>query len=491
MEKTKRNHPIWILKKMVFGIRQIIIPFAFVFITSLKKLNLFSIIAILLGIVVIYGILALISWKNYTYSFDGQILWVKKGFLVKNRQGLAMEQVTTINTTQSLIDRLLKLQNLKIDTSSINKGNEVSLLISPIEVETLRAYFQKPSPSPESEEVISESAPPPPVKFPTFTVKTRELIIYAIASNGFLAGIVFFISLLGLFDSSPEFTKKIEDSMMSFLGDLSLDALNQISWWKVLLIVIVFLFVYVFFSLIVSMIVAYIKYFQFQVTRNENDILIEYGLFEKKKYILPIHKVRAMYISYGLLGQFLKLSTLKIESIGYGDEKGEAAILYPIASEARRKEIVKALLPDFNFEPTWIRSPKRAFSNYIISNSLLVTLVAIILSFTWDYGVWTFALVVFFGFCGLQSYKKSAISMDALKLVVQGGALSKTITILPLDGIQSFSESQNLFQKRKKLQNLSFAYQSNLPAGARTRIRFLDQAVASEISAKIYTCILK
>lgn len=54
---------------------------------------------------------------------------------------------------------------------------------------------------------------------------------------------------------------------------------------------------------------------------------ISYGLINEKNYSFDKKKIKGIHIKQNLLMQFFNISTIEIENIGYGDEKGEKAIL--------------------------------------------------------------------------------------------------------------------------------------------------------------------
>ena len=213
-------------------------------------------------------------------------------------------------------------------------------------------------------------------------------------------------------------------------------------------VILFVLFAYIFFSFLISIILAVVKYYDFKVSRQGDKIGISYGLLEKKQYDLSADKNTALYLKYGLIGQFYKIGELKIESIGYGDEKGEAAILYPILRDSKRAEILKVLLPEYAFEDAVCRPPDRAMKSFLIKYMTVPFLIAIILSFTIPYGAFAWIAVVLFGVAGFVSYKKTRISRAADQFVLMGGILGKWITVVKSPSYSRRSLQSNPFSKK-------------------------------------------
>ena len=181
-----------------------------------------------------------------------------------------------------------------------------------------------------------------------------------------------------------------------------------------------------------------------------------------------------------MIGQFCKIGELKIESIGYGDEKGEAAILYPVIKDHKRVEIIDTLLPEYAFEDAVCKPPKRALKSFLIKYTSIPFIIAMILSFTVPYGAFSWIAVVLVCMAGFMSYKKMRISRTGDQFVLMGGVLGKWTTVIKSSHIQAINSSQSFFQKRNGLVHLEYSYQSN-NFGKKAGVQFLDQKEVVEM----------
>ena len=251
-------------------------------------------------------------------------------------------------------------------------------------------------------------------------------------------------------------------------------AVKGLSVHAIISAVLFVLFAYIFFSFLISTVYAVVKYYDFTVSRHGNQIEITHGLLEKKRYNLSADKITALYMKYGVIGQFCGIGELKIESIGYGDEKGEAAILYPVIKEDKRVGVLETLLPEYAFEVPVCKPPKRALKSFLIKYTSFPFLLAAILSFTVPYGAFSWIAVVLFFMAGFMSFKKTRISLREDQFVIMGGIMGKGITVIKSAHIQAINTRQSFFQKRSGLVHLEYSFQSN-NFGKTAGAQFLDQ----------------
>jgi len=461
-------------------IKQMILPILAIFFANLRGREGWVIalgIAVLLIILLIFAVL---SWKNTFYYVENDVLFYQKGVLSKSKQGISIEKITTINENQELVERIFQLSTFKVDAGSVTKGNEIKLTISKKEAEILKEQLGKSKINNPSQEAASEEPSESPVIKTEYRISIKELVLYAIASNSFFAGLVFLLAVWQFIEDIPFVKSFLEGPAGSWVNE-HLDAtVKGLSVPAVITAVLVVLFAYLFFSFLISIVLAVIKYYDFKVSRQDDKIEITYGLLEKKRYNLSADKITALYFKHGVIGQFCKIGELKIESIGYGDEKGEAAILYPVIKDDHRIEILNTLLPEYAFDDAICKPPNRALKSFLIKYTGIPFIIAVILSLTVPYGAFSWIVVALFFIAGFVSFKKTRISRRADQFVIMGGFLGKWTTVIRSAHIQAINTRQSFFQKRSGLIHLEYSYQSN-NFGKKAGAQFLDQKEVAEM----------
>ncbi|MBC7958811.1 MAG: PH domain-containing protein, partial [Vallitaleaceae bacterium] len=270
--------------------------------------------------------------------------------------------------------------------------------------------------------------------------------------------------------------KIVEATVKKAFNNTFQTPINEMVFGKAVVVVFILFMIYLVFSFAISIISALIKYYGFTARREQNTLVISYGLLEKKKFTMPVGKIKAVYNRYGFIGQIFGLSAFHIESIGYGDERGEIAILYPLLSEKKKHSLMAVLIPEFEFTGIIVSAPKRALSSYLLVNTLLPLIIGIVLTIAVDYGYAFFGLLPLFLLHGFLSYRNNGILLDRKNIVLRKGAFTKQIVVLPTESVQSTTQAQNFLQKRKNLFNLSFTYQSNT-RGKQVGIKYMDTSI--------------
>ncbi len=480
--KPKHNHPLYIVKYVIFMMKQLILP---IIVAVFANFNMKSGWLLFVGLGALFLLLlgfAVLSWKNAYYYVENGVLFYQKGVLSKSKQGIGVDKITTINENQELIERIFDLSTFKVDAGSATKGNEIKLTISKKEAELLKEELGKKRPTAEEAAACAESYNAEAVETKAeYHISTKELILYAVTSNSFFAGLIFVLTVWQFIQDIPFVNDFIENIAGSWMNRQFDSAIKGLSVSAIITVILFSIFAYMLFSFLISIMIAVVKYYGFAVSRQGDNIQIEFGLLEKKRYDILVNKITALYVKYGVIGEFCRIGELKIESIGYGDEKGEAAILYPILRDDKRDGILSALLPEYAFEDAVCKPPKRALKSFIIKYSSVPFILALILTFTVPYGAISWFLAAFFGVSGFLSYKKTRISRADDQFVMAGGVLGKWITVIKSPHIQAIITKQSFFLKRNGLIHLEYSYQSN-NFGKKRGVQFLDQNEAAEMT---------
>ena len=247
-------------------------------------------------------ILAFLSWKNTFYYIENDVLFYQKGFLSRSKQGISIDKITTINENQELIERIFRLSTFKVDAGSVTKGNEIKLTISKKEAEILKEELGKSKINPNSEAVpAGDNGKDDDRSVRTeYHISIEELIIYAIASNSFFAGLIFVLAVWQFVGDIPfvkDFIEGLADGWMNQQLD---SAVKGLSVPDIITAVLLILFAYIFFSFLISIVIAVVKYYDFKVSRQGDKIEITYGLLEKKRYHLSADKITALYFKHWL-----------------------------------------------------------------------------------------------------------------------------------------------------------------------------------------------
>lgn len=267
--KHKRNHPLYIIKQMILIIKQMILPILIVFFANLSREKgwvLLTGTAVLLAIVFLFAILA---WKNTVYYVENDVLFYENGILNKSKQGIFIDKITTINENQELIERIFQLSTFKVDAGSATKGNEIKLTINKKEAKLLKEALShnkmdagagQAVPSLESFEPLTgcqleNTLPASESTYNTqemqgkteYHISVKELVLYAVMSNSFFAGLVFALAIVQFGQNISFVNSFMESSAMNQINHfLNTDIRNLDIAASITFILVLYSFIFFF-----------------------------------------------------------------------------------------------------------------------------------------------------------------------------------------------------------------------------------------------------
>ncbi|HEX3075537.1 MAG TPA: PH domain-containing protein [Lachnospiraceae bacterium] len=459
----KRNHPLYIVKMIFSIIKSFLLPMVVLFAVNLKELSLVAVIGIAIILLLLMIGHAFLSWKNFTYQVNDDTLIIQKGILGSTKQAISLDKITTINESQELIERIFNLSTFKVDVGSATKGDELKLTLSHTESQLLRSQLLSSSSSIAKSKSESRIMKEDSIQDNSIRISNNDLLKYAVINSNIFLGIIIATAIMQYINDFPFLNDWINSHLNGWTGKFTELGRANLPLGTTVLLILGIILLYLIFTVIVSIISTFLKYYNFTVTKHKDTINIEYGLLGKKSFTLDVNKITAIYTQYGFFGQFMGVSSLKVENIGYGDEKGEIALLFPIIKDGERERLLETLAPTFLIQGKEKVLPSRkAIPSYIIRFTLFPAILATILTVSVDYGYLSFLFVLLLGACAVTSFRKTSIQFDKDSVQVMNGILGRRYSVIKKNHIQTISLSQNPFQKRRGLMNLKYSYQGNI-----------------------------
>lgn len=454
--KYKNQHPYYILNKIYNRIKELIISLFILIgalITKGKNEKMVLLIVILISISII--IITIIDWKKYTYSFDESGIDIKEGVVNKKSRFIPADKIHTIDMDSNLVQRVFGVVTLKIDTAGGGKETEVHLDLSKSEAENMKeGLINKPEKQGvEKEKVERERKYNEDIKY---KASIGDLIITAVTSKYIMGGLLF---ILVLYDKINDIMPK---SFKAKLNDFENRSAENMMAHKSIQLIIALILAVVIITFIISVISTVIKYYDFTIKRTSNKINITYGLFDKKSITVPVYRIQSISIVEGILKKPFNVVSINIDSIGYGKEKGESTILCPLLKKNKIdkffKEVLSEIEPKFEFS----HSSNKSIMGYLIRATIIPLIIIIFITYKIKYGLFSLLILPFFLLLGYYRQRNAAICIKEHELIMQFRILAKHIVIIPKKNIQSSIRTQNIFQKRNNLVNLSVTIQGEI-----------------------------
>lgn len=249
----------------------------------------------------------------------------------------------------------------------------------------------------------------------TYNVSISELIRYSLLSNGIIE---ILLVLWALYERLDDIGNIIGFNRDSYLNN------TQFTAYRIFLLIGLALAI----GFMAILIRNVLRYSGFKVRIESNTIQIRYGLLEKKNYSFDRKKIKGIHIKQSLLMQWLHKYTIEVESIGYGDEGNEKAVLYPYCNEKVKEQIINELLLHIDQESDTIHCPpKKSLIHFVFLKVLVVIIVTFILGYNFGYAWIGFILIAIALAHGYMTYKNTAlgIRMNRKLLYASQGGFKK------------------------------------------------------------------
>lgn len=434
LNDVERNHPLHVLKQIFSGIISQIVIIILIFTYVNKRLGFMISILIIVGLIILFVLFYVLAWYKTTYYISENSIFYQKGIMNINKREVPIEKITTIDISQGLFERIFSLSKIKIDTENVKADkSEITLTLTREKALEVKQRLLHDN---EKTEILNDSNS----NERKYKLGFKDLILYSLASNSVFQGLVIILALYNYLDDFEDMT--------------NFDSLEYINKFQFSVYIIVGLILGVFIiSLIISFIKNCIKYSYYSVYVENDKLHISHGLISKKNYTFDKKKVKGIHIKQKFIMQLFHVSTIEIESIGYGDEKGERAVLFPFCNDALRVKIINDLMPEFNYQGEIDNPPKKAYIRFFLKKLLLTLIVVCIVTYKVQYG---FISLLLFGLAILLGHMQlgnTGIGMSDQLAYMSYGGFRKKQSIVKTSSIQSIKMSHTYFQKRKSVCN--------------------------------------
>ncbi|MBC7418967.1 MAG: PH domain-containing protein [Pedobacter sp.] len=400
------------------------------------------------AILVASFVFAYFSYLRFTFYLDEaeREFVVEKGIFNRDHLVIPLEKIQQVNITQSILQKLIGVYGLKIDTAGV-KGEEVHIrAITEFAAIRLKEHLLVSKNEIEQQltnEIDTSNECKPIVEISNNTLLKVGLTSHYSQSLLLLLSFFYFVWYEGnhVVEAFKLDTNQLEATAKGFLGVLS-----------AFILVAVFLLT----LLIINLIRTFYKYFELQISVQNGNLLISSGFIAKKNTILNPKKVQLASYSQNYFQQKLGLVNLTIKQPHFGGAKQKeglqgSAIHLPGCSPTEKDELMQLILSKLpqggnTFLPNWrfvnlpnffkIFLPALVFFFVAINNQE----VRPYLNFVWIYLVIGLCMVYF-------SYRNHKLTVSEAFIVKQKGIWDISQNILKPSNIQSITAFQYPWHK--------------------------------------------
>lgn len=418
-------------------------------------------------------------------NLEKQIFVLKKGLFAKEELQISFDKIQQVDTQQNLVQRMLNVYKLVIDTAGGNEKEVIIHAISKPDAEELAQILMeyKAKVDENSDAIQQDLAPentPTDISW-DYRIGVRTLLKIGITSNqlrGAVLILAFFSSLYQEFESLFE---EETEKLYSYVNEIP-DPLENVSLLIGVLVVLLFV------SMLVTMIEVFIKFFNLKIHGSSTHLSFEMGLNNNKKSSLQPRRAQVVERRTNPLQKALGLYELKISLANNTNSEEKSKIKLPGLKHVVMDKIIEFLYHREAVEKRHVFRPHAVllYRKYLISSFLLLAFWIVFLIFPT-----VFSLDIALLFSGIYilciglfqwiSFRDYRLAFTEDFLYKKHGVWTKVETRVELYKLQSISVAQPYFYKNKNLVNLTFH-----TAGGDVSFRALDRSVLDFVNYSFY-----
>lgn len=479
MNERRQLHPVYIL----FGLLQTIQGFLPIILIALVKGVEWSELrwywyagAGALAVFIVIG--SFLEWRRFGFWLEEDRIVIRKGLLFRDEKTIYFTRIHSVNVEQPLIQRLLGVAQVKIETPGGNKKAEGVLpALSLKEANHLRVILRGKAEEIAQNEIHidvneqTELSPEGSDKGPSFQLDSAQLLKAAATSMNFGLVAAF---IAGLYSLANDFIEQILPD--HFFENVVEDSASLASSYLLVCVIIV---IGLMFAWLLSIILYILKYSGFAASKDGKQVSVSYGLLEKRTHLFDPKKVQAVIINEGLLRQLFGYAQIQLQVIS--SDKKEQLMLHPYLKRTDIQKVLDDFVPHLKLpsKDALVGAPKRALL-YYVRVELLLTIAACltVIAFFKSAGLWSLLLIPLIIVWRKSCYNAAGVTLEDGQLTLQRRTLSRITYLIRRPQMVTMRVKRSIGQQRKQLLTLSVHAMGSPYA---YRVSCLDQASVEPI----------
>lgn len=448
---------------------------------------------VIIGVVLLAIIVSILKWKREYMILKGDEAYYHKGIFSKKTTIIPKKSFKSMDISQNLIERILGYKIVKIESPSREVGEEdIKMSLSNEDIASLKSFafgankelnnevsegfdleenilrksfldseFEKLKEDYESNlnnrKNINESEKvhinnSEEVNVKEKKISNKDLILYGFTSFNLFIAIIFIFNAWG----------KIEKFINSEYVDSVINGYIANEASKIgIIFAIVGLFVALIILKAIATVYYFIKYYNFTLSKEGENIKIKYGLFSTKEFSFKENSIKLIKLKSNPLRQLLKRYEINVVIKGYSGEGKEQIIMYPIGNSKEVQNIIREFIPQWSIENEGegIRHGKIFMIIKPVLIVFLISLVAyLILPIKW---VWLINIISFIIIpSSILKGRNINLKVDENKVRAVTGGFFRTIHILKGKDIQAVGFNTNPIQEKNNIGKIVIDYYS-------------------------------
>ncbi len=344
---------------------RLIRPFLFVLVLPVIKgavqyliyREISGILALEMAAITVISAIALIKSRLFTISVCGDALEIQNGIFFRTRSKISFSSLSSVTATRNLVDFIFKTATFYINTEA-GKRNKPDFCCK-LRVADARAIFKR---------VYGEGAQTAiafsPIKISAMAATTSSAVM------GLIIGVPIINNLgkllgVGLSDMLLEEINNVSRGFNTYFPPI----VNAIT--------LIFIAAYAF-----SFAVSFVRYMRFRILVDKSRLEVRCGVFVSRRFVFKKSAINNVCIEQRPLMRLFGLFSMRASVAGYGNSKGERAVIMPCGSRREINRHLKIHFPRFSSGGEYIRAAATARERWrflwvsVLLEGIIVTVTA-------------------------------------------------------------------------------------------------------------------
>ncbi|WP_303213942.1 PH domain-containing protein [uncultured Enorma sp.] len=326
-----------------------------------------GVIAIASAIVALSVVSSVITWRTRTWELTDAGIMLRSGLVTSKQLQVPYEHIHTVNMSSNLVERVLGLMTLDLDTGAASSEGEATRIrgLQAGMAEALREeLFRRKAAmladqgldaraaadaSAEADDGASPTAPAP-LPDACYTLTTAQLVFAALTEARVVAQAAAFLILI------VQGINLLQESALVNLSDVAGDiAVLPVALLVGAVALLLALALVVGFA--VSFVMSLIGFAGYRAERAGGRISVERGLLSRTSHTVALERIQSISIRQGIIRQLIGYAEVRasvVGAIGSSDETSTAdgVVLHPFIRVTEIEAFLASIAPDFSAAET-------------------------------------------------------------------------------------------------------------------------------------------
>ena len=436
-------------------------PFLIIFLLGKGegRVNRYEIIGIGLLSFTILG--AILKFLFFRFSLEDKNLVIRSGWLKKEVKIIPLEKIQSVNIEQGPLHQILNIVKLSIDTAGSEKTEaRIDALHKSMAISLRETLLSKATHHQTPEEVKDTMVP-------LIRLQISDLFKLSISANHVETFFIILSFAFGLWENFRDFSDDISPQVESLLPARSFLPV-------ILLILLVLLF-----TVMVSTVRIFFRFYDLTVYRVRKGFYIKSGLTNLKERLVPFKKIQYITWKTNWIRKLLNLWVLEYRIAMSNEAKSREKVQVPIT----RNSFIALLTTDYYSIPeitdaASIRmDPSFATRRFIMLGMLPALILAGSSWYYWNgFSLLFFIIPLIVWIVSYRIQKKFRLWAFNDIVYIKKGIFGDTETLVQWQKLQLVTLKQSIFQRRRGLASLVL----HTAAGS-IHINFIDLRAAYQL----------